>query len=173
MIISDPKLSEGVPMNLLPVFLSLLLVIGIWRMYPLSQGLPISLKKYIWIESMTTEGAFEEKISLVSPVKWTAISTFRRSYIKVTPRTITHIMWELVRCSFSEAGWMAIIHSFTKCHVFLFWWFDLIEGMDSIFAQQTAIVLANVCISSCSIWAIVNSLPFRRNCPANLHNKIK
>ena len=127
---------------------------------------------YIWKGIMTTKGAFEQSIGLISPSKRTAISSFRGGYIIVTPWAITHIMGKFIRSSFLEACRMPIILCFCKTHPLILGRIESVKSMNTIFTKETTIVFPNIGISASSIRAIVSNFSLWWNSTIGLHNKI-
>ena len=100
---------------------------------------------------MSSQGIFEVEISLVPPSKRDAIASLGGSNIIVPTGSITDIVNKLIRASSIILVGVFAILGLREGEVAFTRWFELSQLVDLVFGEQTAIVVADVGVATCSV----------------------
>lgn len=147
--------------------------------YKLGLGLHINIntfridlykrRKYLWQFDVISQCSLEVVVSFIAPLEGITVASFGRANIKISAWAITDIVHKLIATSFVVLIGMFAVLGLWEGEVPLSWSFELCEFVNFILGEETAIVIADVCVSSGSIGAVVDDLALRWDHSISLH----
>jgi hypothetical protein len=124
---------------------------------------------YLWERVVASESVLEVEISLISPPEGMTITALSGSNIIISTRSIANIMDELIWSTLAVFIGMFAVLALREGKIALSRLLELDELVDFILGKQAAIVVADVTVTSSTVWTVVYHLSLRRNRSVCLH----
>lgn len=118
---------------------------------------------------IVSQATLEPEIHLISPPMHITVATLIIGNVEVSSTTIAYVMNEVILPFWRQWGLVGASedHFAPVCQ-----WFRL-QAMDCIMTEQTAVVILDILISTCSVRPVIDHLAFHRTNQIPPHQLLK